>query len=523
MLRNLRLAALLLRFAVRRLDLLLPADRGFLLRLVLLPLRLIPAGAQPGTRLAAALEAEGPVFIKFGQFLSTRPDLLPPELASALARLRDDCAPLKPGQAEQVVRTELGADPADIFAHFDPEPIAAASLAQVHGVRLHDGQEMVVKLLRPGVEQRVERDLQLLKTAAAFAHLRLGANWRLPEVVDLYSRTVRDECDLTLEAAKTAKMRANAQKHGLLYIPQVHWPLLSRRLLVMERIEAIPVTDLKRLEREGVNLPLLAERGVRIFFTQLFEDNFFHGDMHPGNIMVLPDTPETPVYAAVDCAIAGELSEDELILLGRLLQALLGGDFRRVAELMKISGWVREDIAAADLEMAIRAGCEPVLEQPLQEINFSDLLLYLFGAARRFGLLVQPSLALLVKTLINIEGMGRQLYPQLNFWDITREMLDSWARRRLSPAAIAERARRQMEHLLPQLEQLPELLIASLRQYSQGEATPPPENPDNAVPPTGVKAMIAAVVWSAQFTGMMLFGLLLTIGGISVLRWLGVL
>lgn len=461
-----RFLGLLLSFGFRRLDLLLPPGALPLwLRLLLLLLRLLPARGSRGDRLAAALEAHGPVFVKFGQFLSTRPDIVPEDIAQSLARLRDNCEPLKPGRALAALRLELGAHPDEIFADFDPEPLAAASLAQVHTARL-DGQEVVLKILRPGVEKRIERDLKLVYTLCGFLHRRLGSHLRLPEIADNYAHTLRGECDLRMEAARTSKMAQNAATHGLLYIPRVHWAHTTQRLLVLDRVSALPVTDVEALRRHGINMRALAERGVRIFFTQLFEDNFFHGDMHPGNIMVLPEPKEEPVYAAVDCAITGELEEHELLLLGRLLRALLQRDFRMCAELMLAADWVRADTVPGELELAIRAACEPVLEQPLYAVRFSDLLQYLLGSARRFGLLMQPSMALLVKTLVNIEGMGRQLDPELDFWGIAREMLESWAKRRFSPPAVAQRLQRRFERLAPRLERLPEQLLTLIEHWA---------------------------------------------------------
>ena len=469
---RLRLVGLLLRLAFRRLDTLLPPRAAPVwLRLLMSPLLLIPARrGSRGERLARALEAEGPVFIKFGQFLSTRPDLLPPDIVLPLARLRDDCQPLAQDRARRAIAAELGADPGQVFDHFEQQPLAAASLAQVHAVEL-DGQQMVVKVLRPGIERRVERDLQLLVAAAQFAHGYLGAHLRLPEVAESYAQVLRDECDLRLETAKTSRMAKNAEKHGLLYIPQVHWPLVTRRLLVMERIYATPVTDIEALRAAGVDMKELAERGVQIFFTQLFEDNFFHGDMHPGNIMVSTQNPSEPTYVAVDCAIAGELDELELLTLGRIFNALLARDFRRLAECMLAAGWVEASTRPADLDLALRVACEPVLEQPLQQIRFGELLGYLFETARRYGLIAQPSLALLAKTLINIEGMGRQLYPELDIWGIARDMLTEWSKRRLSPLAVAARVRRRWEQLLPRLERLPELLLLALERLEHEEGS----------------------------------------------------
>lgn len=466
MIRVLRLALLLARLVVRQSE----AQQTLPWHLRLL-LHIWPFSARrlSGEKLAAMLEAEGPVFIKFGQFLSTRPDLLPTEIAAPLARLRDDCEPLPLGVAEKLVHKELGVSVETVFDEFTAQPMAAASLAQVHGVRLN-GKEMVVKLLRPGIEKRVEKDLKLLQTAAVLAQRRFGAHWRLPEIIANYARTVRDECDLRLEAARTSKMRDNAQKHGLLCIPKVHWPLVTARLMVMERMYALPVTDVEGLRAAGIDLKELAQRGVRIFFTQLFDDNFFHGDMHPGNIMVLPEPTDEPVYVAVDCAITGELDAGELLMLGRMLRALLARDFRRVAVLLCRAGWVQQETVVSDLELAVRAACEPLLEQPLAQVRFSELLLYLLGSARRFGLIVQPSLALLIKTLVNIEGMGRQLYPELDFWGIANDMLSDWSRRQLSPAAVMERSRARLERVWPDLERLPALLLQRL----ESPPAPPP-------------------------------------------------
>ncbi|MGI9346159.1 MAG: ABC1 kinase family protein [Gammaproteobacteria bacterium] len=386
--------------------------------------------------------------------MSTRPDLIAPPLAQALARLRDNCQPLQAARIRQTIEQELGADISSLFDRFENTPLAAASLAQVHEVEC-DGRKQVIKVLRPHIERRVEQDLRLVSAAFHWAHRQLGSRMRLPEIFQDYALIVRGECDLMLEAARTTRMRRNAERHNMLKIARIYWPYTTRRVMTAEYISGIPVTHTSELKKSGVDMKELAETGVRIFFTQVFQDNFFHGDMHPGNIMVRKDTAPEPVYAAVDCAITGHLGDTELTTLARILQAILNSDFQLAAEKIKAAGWVSAETRDIDLGLAIQAACEPLLDQPLEQMDFGQLLTYLFAAGKTFGMIMQPSMALLIKTLINIEGMGRQIYPQLNIWNIARSELQRWRKRRFSPAAVLARHQKEFEQNIHYLTELP--------------------------------------------------------------------
>ncbi|MEE4662149.1 MAG: ubiquinone biosynthesis regulatory protein kinase UbiB [Halieaceae bacterium] len=430
------------------------------------PWRLTGVPRQPrGERLRLALEALGPVFIKFGQMLSTRRDLLPDDIADELARLQDQVPPFSPDAFRRIVEQSLGADTDTLFASFDAQPLASASVAQVHTATLHSGEEVVVKVIRPGIEPVIRQDLRLLHLLARMLR-RLSADGRRlrpVEVVNDYEITILDELDLQREAANASQLRRNWEGSPLCYVPEVHWDYTRRDVYTMERIHGVPVTDLVTLRAAGTDLKLLAERGVEIFFTQVFRDSFFHADMHPGNIFVDITNPADPRYIAVDCAIIGSLSYSDQYYLARNLLAIFRRDYRECAELHVECGWVPPGTRVQDFEAAMRAVCEPVFEKPLAEISFGQLLIYLFQTARRFNMEVQPSLVLLQKTLLNIEGLGRQLYPQLDLWTTAMPYLERWLQQRYSPQAIMERMKRQAPGWLEQLPKLPEAVFESLQ------------------------------------------------------------
>jgi ubiquinone biosynthesis protein len=473
-----RLARLgrILRIAGRyRLDTLIDAERlprSARILLALNPFRVGgDADAPRGERLRRALEELGPVFIKFGQTLSTRRDLLPADIAGELAHLQDRVAPFPPAQARQLIETALGDSVDRLFAEFETEPLASASVAQVHGARLADGRAVVVKVLRPGIERVIRQDIALLFLLARLARRFLRDGWRLRpvELVSDYEKVILDELDLGREAANTSQLRRNFEDGRLVYVPEVHWELTRRQVFVMERIHGVPVTDLAALHARGTDLRLLAERGVEIFFTQVLRDSFFHADMHPGNIFINTDDPADPRYIAIDCAIMGSLSEADQYYLARNLLAIFQRDYRAVARLHVECGWVPPDTRVEDFEAAMRAVCEPVFERPISEISFGQLLVYLFSTARRFDMEVQPSLVLLQKTLLNIEGLGRQLYPQLNLWDTAQPFLERWLAERYAPQNVAKR----LQHYLPSwLEQLPQVPEAIFEQLQQGRQVP---------------------------------------------------
>jgi ubiquinone biosynthesis protein len=441
--------------------------------LALLPWRLHrPPDLGRGERLRLALEELGPVFIKFGQMLSTRRDLLPPDIADELARLQDNVPAFPARQSVALIEQALGKPVTELFAEFDAEPMASASVAQVHAARLHGGEEAVVKVVRPDIEPVIRQDIALMYTLAGLVarYLPEGRRLRPVEVVSDYELVILDELDLCREAANASQLRRNFEDSKLVYVPEVYWDYTCRSVLTMERIHGIPVTDMDTLREKGADLKLLGERGVEIFFTQVFRDSFFHADMHPGNIFIDATDPADPTYIAVDCAIVGSLSEADQYYLARNLLGIFRRDYREVAELHVECGWVPPDTRVQEFESAMRAVCEPIFERPISEISFGQLLIYLFQTAGRFDMEVQPSLVLLQKTLLNIEGLGRQLYPDLNLWDTAQPFLEEWVQQRYSPQSMLRRIQRHAPSWLEQLPQLPDAVLDSLQQGREPEA-----------------------------------------------------
>ncbi len=425
----------------------------------------LPAPAAPrGERLRLALEELGPIFIKFGQLLSTRPDLIPADICADLDRLQDRVPPFPSEQFIAIVEEALGGRVADLFDRFDSEPIASASVAQVHGARLKDGREVVVKAIRPGIRQVIGQDIDLMFSLARWVERNIPEGRRLHpvEIVEDYKHTIFDELNLQREAANTSLLRRNFLDSPLLYVPEVHWPLTNEKVMVCERISAAPVTDMDYLVTGGTDLKVLAERGVEIFFTQVFEHNFFHADMHPGNIFVDASDPAQPRYLAVDCAIVGSLTDEDRYYLARNLVAIFRRDYRQVAELHVLSGWVPEDTPVNDFEAAIRTVCEPIFERPLKDISFGQMLVNLFRTAQRFDMEVQPSLVLLQKTLLNVEGLGRQLYPDLDLWTTAHPFLENWLKQRFHPQTLLARLKRHGPEWLEQFPELPQLVYQTL-------------------------------------------------------------
>lgn len=452
-------------------ELLHPLPR-FLFRITPWQLRESPQLAS-GVRIRRSLEELGPVFIKFGQMLSTRRDLLPADIADELAKLQDDVPPFPQQQSIAIIEKALGSPVVEVFASFDAEPMASASVAQVHAATLHSGEEVVIKVIRPGIKPVILQDVALLFTIARLIEKYFpdGKRLRAVEVVADYQITILDELDLQREAANASQLRRNFEDSELVYVPKVYWDYSSHDVYVMERISGIPVTDLDALRGKNVNLKLLGERGVELFFTQVFRDSFFHADMHPGNIFVDATEPENPTYIAIDCAIIGTLSDSDQYYLARNLLGVFRRDYHEVAQLHVECGWVPPQTRVQDFESAMRAVCEPVFERPISEISFAQLLIYLFQTARRFGMEVQPSLVLLQKTLLNIEGLGRQLHPELNLWDTAQPFLEKWVEERYSPESMLKRLQRQAPSWLEQLPQLPDAVIESLqnsRELEQG-------------------------------------------------------
>ncbi|WP_027854277.1 ubiquinone biosynthesis regulatory protein kinase UbiB [Marinobacterium litorale] len=426
-----------------------------------------------GVRLRLALEALGPVFIKFGQMLSTRRDLLPDDLAVELARLQDRVPPFASEQARMIIERSLGRPVGELFAEFCVDPIASASVAQVHGARLHDGKAVVVKVIRPGIASVIRQDVGLLYTLAHMVQKLWSEGRRLRpvEVVAEYEQTIFDELDLRKEAANGSQLRRNFDGSEMLYVPEVFWDMTRQNVLVMERIYGIPIADVEQLHRRETDMKVLAERGVEIFFTQVFRDSFFHADMHPGNIFVSPDDPSNPRYIAVDFGIIGALTPEDQSYLARNILAFFKRDYRQVAQLHIDSGWVPADTNVNAFETAIRSVCEPIFEKPLKDISFGMVLLGLFQTARRFNMEVQPQLVLLQKTLLNIEGLGRQLYPDLDLWKTAKPFLEKWMRERMGPRAVYRKMRQQAPDWLDKLPHMPQLIYDGLQQMRRLEDT----------------------------------------------------
>ncbi|ROR34222.1 ubiquinone biosynthesis regulatory protein kinase UbiB [Inmirania thermothiophila] len=423
--------------------------------------------APRGVRIRRALEELGPIFVKFGQALSTRRDLLPDDIADELARLQDRVPPFPGAQARAMVEAAYGRPLEEVFAEFDEEPLASASIAQVHGAVLRDGRRVVVKVVRPGIERVIRRDVALLHRLAELAHRysREARRLRPREVVAEYEKTILDELDLLREAANASQLRRNFEGSPLLYVPEVYWDYTRRRVLVMERISGTPISDVEALRRQGIDLARLAEAGVEIFFTQVFRDNFFHADMHPGNIFVAADGH----YIAVDFGIMGSLSPADQRYLAENFVAFFRRDYRRVAELHVRSGWVPRETRIDELEAAVRAVCEPIFERPLKDISFGQLLLRLFQTARRFDMEVQPQLVLLQKTLLNIEGLGRQLYPDLDLWRTAKPFLERWMSEQVGWRGLARGVRENLPVWAEQLPRLPGQVQEFLDQALAGE------------------------------------------------------
>ncbi|MFY0989404.1 ubiquinone biosynthesis regulatory protein kinase UbiB [Halomonas sp. C05BenzN] len=463
-LRLLRIFWVITRF---RLDTLLPLERlPWWLRSLfrLSPLRLVPIGQRSrGERLRLALEALGPIFVKFGQVLSTRRDLLPEDIADELRRLQDQVPPFPGVQARARVEEELGMSIDEAFAHFGTEALASASIAQVHAARLHGGEEVVVKIIRPDIERVMRQDMALMyRVAHLLKRVPEARRLRPVEVVRDYEATLFDELDLTKEAANTSQLKRNFKDSPLLFVPAIHWELTRRRVMVQERIHGVPVADTAALVAQGTDLRKLAERGVEIFFTQVFRDNFFHADMHPGNIFVSFEHPHDPQYIAIDCGIVGSLTREDQDYLARNLLAFFHQDYYEVAALHIESGWVGENTRANEFAAAIRTVCEPILEKPLKDISFGQVLLGLFQTARRFNMEVQPQLVLLQKTLLNIEGLGRQLYPDLDLWRTAKPYLEQWMKERAGASGFWDSLKRQAPELTRQLPELPVLAHQTL-------------------------------------------------------------
>jgi len=424
-----------------------------------------------GERIRLALVELGPIFVKFGQAVSTRRDLLPRDVADELAKLQDRVPPFPAEEAVSILSATYGKPVDEVFARFDFEPLAAASIAQVHTAALEDGTEVIVKLLRPGVRDQIERDLDVLYAIAGLADKYWENSKRLRplELIAEYEKTVIDELDLMREGANAAQLRRNFQDSDMLYVPEIYWDFCRPEILVQERVYGIPISDMEALRAAGTNIQTLAENGVEIFFAQVFRHNFFHADMHPGNIFVIVDDPERPKYAAVDFGIVGTLSpSDQQYLAGNFL-AFFDRDYYKIAKLHLDSGWVPPDTRIDELETAVRTVCEPIFNKPLAEISFAQVLIRLFRIAQRFNMEIQPQLLLLHKTLLNIEGLGRELYPELDLWKTAQPVLRQWMDEKVGPRAVLGDLRENLPQLRDALRELPAAIKHLADQAAEGK------------------------------------------------------
>lgn len=421
-----------------------------------------------GARVTLALQALGPVFIKFGQMLSTRRDLLPPQIANELAMLQDRVTPFDTERAQSIIKKALNVNSLDeVFSEFDQTPLASASIAQVHAAKLKDSNtDVVVKVLRPDIRKTIKADTELMLTLAKVLQQWLpdGKRLRPVEVVKEYEKTIVDELDLTREAANGMQLGRNFEGSEALYVPKIYSDYCRTNVLVMERIYGIPISNIDALIEQNTNLRILAERGVEVFFTQVFRDSFFHADMHPGNIFVSRNAPDNPQYIAIDFGIVGTLNQEDKRYLAENFIAFFNRDYRKVAQLHADSGWVPSDTNIDEFEVAIRTVCEPIFQKPLAEISFGNVLVQLFNTARRFNMVVQPQLVLLQKTLLYVEGLGRQLYPQLDLWQTAKPFLENWMREQIGVRAMFTKVKANLPFWSEKLPDMPDLLYDTLKQ-----------------------------------------------------------
>ena len=422
-------------------------------------------------RLRLCIEELGPIFIKFGQMMATRRDLFGDEITDELEKLLDRVPPFPLKQARDIIEQQLGMPVDQAFKQFDNTQIASASIAQVYAAELHDGQQVIVKIVRPGIEAQIRKDIEVLLLLAKMADRYWGEARRIKpvQIVREFETTIFNELDLMREAANASELRRNFEASADLYVPFVHWDYCRPKVMVMERIHGIPISDMAGLKAHNINLESLSRKGVEIFFTQVFRHNYFHADMHPGNIFVSTEHPEDPQYIAVDFGIMGSLSSSDQRYLAENFIAFFNRDYRRVAELHIDSGWVDRATRIEDFEAAIRSVCEPMFQRPLAEISFGQLLLRLFQTARMFNMEIQPQLLLLEKTLLHIEGIGRQLYPQLDLWDTAKPFMERWMSEQLGTRALIKGMKKNLPYIIEHLPDLPQLVFKTLDRIANDE------------------------------------------------------
>ncbi len=413
-----------------------------------------------GQRLRIALEQLGPIFIKLGQTLSTRPDLIPEDTAKALEKLQDDVEPISWQQAKSVIEKSLNGQSKQAFKHIDKQPLASASIAQVHAATLHNDEQVIIKILRPGIGKKIQKDVALMKKLAAFADRFLSPGVQVDhlEIVEEFDKTIHDELDLQREAANASVLKKHFTNSKDLYIPKIYWDYCKTEIMVQERVHGISIKDFDALKQANINFELLAEKGLKIFYTQVFRDNFFHADMHPGNIFINPNNPEDPQIILLDFGICGSLPKGHRIDLANNFMAFFKQDYRRIAELHIESGWVPEDTCLEDLEAATRTICEPYFSRPIEEISFGEVMLKTFQMAKRFQLIIQPEFILLQKTLLNIEGLGRQLYPKLDIWKSSEPVLRDIMKKHYGSQKAVEKIKQNLPKWLDQLSETPQMI-----------------------------------------------------------------
>ena len=485
-----------------------------------------------GERLRCALEDLGPIFIKFGQILSTRRDFLPEDVAQEFSKLQDRVPPFPGEQARTIIEDAFGKKIDEIFLEFDETPLASASIAQVHAAKMKDGREMIVKVVRPDVEEIIRRDLGLMYFLAEKVERYTVDGRRLGpvNVIAEFEKTLLGELDLMREAANASQLRRNFADSDKLYVPEVCWDLTHKNVMVMERISGIPVDDIESLKAAGVDLKWLAEAGVEIFFTEVLRDSFFHADMHPGNIFVSPPEPGKPAkIMVVDFGIMSSLSKFDQRYLAENFMAFLDRDYRRVAELHVESGWVPVGTRIDEFEFAIRTVCEPLFDRSLTEISFGTMLLRLFQTARQFGMVIMPQLLLLQKTLVNIEGLGRQLYPELDIWKTARPLFEYWMHDRLGVRGLAKGLKENLPRWLDRLPDLPNKTIDIIEKIRDGKIqvelkAPELEKIRTEIRQSNQRSVLATIGSAFIICAAVIFGLdgysPAMVGGVPYLTWL---
>ena len=436
-----------------------PVLKSFKYFFILLP-RKISKNSSIGERIRRALEELGPIFVKFGQVISTRRDLLPEEIADELAKLQDQVTPFSKSQALEILNTAYDKSIDQIFKKIDDEPLAAASIAQVHSAKLSDGKNVIIKILRPDIQVQIEKDISALYIIARSLENFWSESEQVKptEIVKEYEKTIINELNLKREAANAARLKKNFSKSEMLYVPEIYWDYCRTNILVQERIYGTPIRDIDTLKKQKTNIKALAENGVEIFFTQVFRHNFFHADMHPGNIFVQIEDPDSPKYAAVDFGIIGTLTKDDQYYLAENFLAFFEGDYNKIAQLHIDSGWVPSETRVDEFEIAIRTVCEPIFNKPLSDISFANVLISLFNTARQFNMEVQPQLILLQKTLFNIEGLGRQLYPELDLWKTAYPVLKEWMNEQIGFKSVASDFRKNLPLLRQTARDFPKII-----------------------------------------------------------------